>query len=83
MRTPGLIVLITLVFAGGGLKHGQVVGQSNERGSEPASAPYTIDDLHATLLHTLFDVGQLRVDDSVPKKLIDRAQRGRLISELF
>jgi len=72
-----------LVFAGGGLKHGQVIGRSNARGSEPDSDPYVIDDLHATILNTMMDVSQLRLDDSIPPKLVDRAQRGRVISELF
>ena len=72
-----------LVFAGGGLKHGQVIGQSNERGSEPASDPYVIDDFHATMMHYQFDVNQMRLDDSISRVVLDRAQRGRPIAELF
>ncbi len=72
-----------LVFAGGGLKHGQVVGPSDRRGSQPATKPITIDDLHATILHVLFDVGRMRLDASLPQKIQDRGQRGRPIRELF
>jgi hypothetical protein len=72
-----------LVFAGGGLRHGQVVGQSDSRGREPAGDPITIDDLHATILHALFDVGQMRLDVALPRVVQDRAGRGRPIAELF
>ena len=75
--------LCPLVFAGGGLKHGQVVGQSDRRGREPASEPVTIDDLHATVMHALFDVSRMRLDPALPQKVQDRAQRGRPIRELF
>ncbi|MBY0459820.1 MAG: DUF1501 domain-containing protein, partial [Gemmataceae bacterium] len=72
-----------LVFAGGGLKHGQVVGQSDRRGAEPATEAITIADLHATILHTLFDVGRLRADVGIPARVIDRATKGTPIKELF
>lgn len=72
-----------LVFAGGGLRHGQVIGESDRRGGEPATDPYVIDDLHATILHAMFDVGEMRLDTSLPKQVLDRAQRGRPIRELF
>ena len=91
-RTPGLDKnlgrhhwprLCSLVLAGGGLRHGQVVGQSDRRGGEPAGEPITIADFHATLLHALFDVGQMRLDLSLPRAVQERAQRGRPIGELF
>ena len=91
-RTPGIDKnlgrhhwpkICPLVFAGGGLKHGQVVGQSDKRGGEPATTPYTIADLHATILNTLVDVGQMRVDSSLPNKIIERAQLGKPIAEMF
>ena len=91
-RTPGLDKnlgrhhwprICPLVFAGGGLKHGQVVGQSDRRGSQPAGTPVTIADLHATILHALVDVGRMRLDASLPRKILDRAQGGHPIRELF
>lgn len=75
--------LCPLVFAGGGLKHGRVVGESDRRGGEPADNPYSIDDLHATIMHSLFDVGKLRLDTGLPKIVMERASRGRVISEMF
>lgn len=75
--------LCPLVFAGGGLKHGQVVGASDRRGGEPADAPYAIDDLHATVMHALFDIGKLRLETGLPKIAMERATRGRPIAEMF
>lgn len=75
--------ICSLVLAGGGLRHGQVVGESDQRGAQPATEPTTIDDLHATLMHTLFDVGRMRLDVSLPPRIQDRAQRGTPIRELF
>ena len=53
--------LAPLLLAGGGLKMGQVIGQSNKDGGEPQSDPVRIPNLIATILHTLFDVGELRL----------------------
>ena len=91
-RTPGIdknlgrhhwAKICPLVFAGGGLKHGQVIGQSDRRGGEPASEPIAIADLHATILHTLLDVGRMRAEVGIPAKVMDRATRGTPIRELF
>jgi hypothetical protein len=91
-RTPGLDKnlgrhhwpgVCPLVLAGGGLRHGQVVGQSDRRGGRPASDPITIEDFHATILHALFDVGKMRLDASLPRKVQQRAQQGKRIEQLF
>ncbi len=59
--------LTPLLLAGGGLKMGQVIGQSNKDGGEPQSDPVRIKNLIATILHTLFDVGELRILPGVPR----------------
>ncbi|MEX1233269.1 MAG: DUF1501 domain-containing protein [Planctomycetaceae bacterium] len=45
--------LSTLALAGGGLKMGQVVGESNSKAEVPKSKPITPQDLMATIFHTL------------------------------
>jgi Protein of unknown function (DUF1501) len=45
--------LSTLAFAGGGLKMGQVIGQSSEKAEVPKSSPISPQDLMATLFHVL------------------------------
>jgi len=66
--------LAPLLLAGGGLKMGQVIGQSNRSGGEPSSQPMTIKHLVSTILHTLFDVGKLRVERSLPRDLARMAE---------
>ena len=51
-----------LLLSGGGLRMGQVIGRSSANGGEPASAPIRIQNLIATILHTLFDMGEVRLD---------------------
>jgi hypothetical protein len=45
--------LSTLALAGGGLKMGQVVGESSEKAEVPKSRPITPQDLMATVFHVL------------------------------
>lgn len=51
----------TLLLHGGGLKTGQVIGRSTADGGEPAEQPVSIKNLIATVMHTLFDITQLRL----------------------
>lgn len=60
----------TLAFAGGGLKMGQVIGRSSRKADEPASDPITPRHLMGTIMHTLFDVGKLRVQRGIPSDLL-------------
>jgi hypothetical protein len=50
-----------LFFAGGGLKMGQVIGRSTANGGDAASDPVRIPNVIATIMHTLLDVGQVRI----------------------
>jgi uncharacterized protein (DUF1501 family) len=58
-----------LMLAGGGLKMGQVIGQSNRHGGEPQTEAVRIQHLLATILHTLFDVGELRLVPGAPREI--------------
>ena len=53
--------LTTLAFAGGGLRMGQVIGRSDRIASSPATERYGPPHLMATIMHTLLDVGEVRV----------------------
>ena len=50
-----------LVLAGGGLPMGQVIGRSTANGGEPADNPITMRNLIGTIMHTLFDVPEVRL----------------------
>ncbi|MBI3861212.1 MAG: DUF1501 domain-containing protein [Planctomycetia bacterium] len=77
---PGLS---TLAFAGGGgLKMGQVIGQSSPRLDVPASTPVGLENLLATVLHALFDVGQLRLQPAIPRDIATVLERAEPIAGL-
>ena len=74
--------LAPLMIYGGGLKMGQIIGQSARNGGEPASEPVTIPDLIATIMHTLVDVGEARITDGLPPSLLSVLSRGEPIRGL-
>lgn len=61
--------LAPLLISGGGLHMGQVIGRSSSNGGEPASDPIRNRNLIATILHTLFDVGKLRIVPGLPREI--------------
>jgi len=75
--------LTPLVLAGGGLKMGQVIGQSDRLGARPATEPYGPENLMATIFQTVFDLGQMRIDLNAPREAEGVAQGGKPIQELF
>ena len=75
--------LAPLLLAGGGLQMGQVIGRSDRSGGHPASEPYTPQHLMATVLQTLFDVGETRLRTDLPAELSQLITDGNPIRELF
>ena len=73
----------TLAFAGGGLNMGQVIGQSAPRADEPSSDPISTPELMATVLHTMFDIGRLRLEPGIPRDLAKLIENGHPIGQLF
>jgi hypothetical protein len=59
-----------LLLAGGGLPGGAAVGKSSANGGEPNSDPVRIPNLIGTILHTLLDVGKLRITRGVSRELL-------------
>lgn len=72
-----------LLLAGGGLKMGQVIGQSDRQGGKPATEKLTPANLLATVMQTQFDVGQLRVSREVPTNVLMATTTGKPIPDLF
>jgi hypothetical protein len=70
------------LITGGGLKMGQVVGQSTRDAGEAASNPVRIPNLISTVLHTLFDVGQLRLQSGLPRELTQQLVAAEPIADL-
>ena len=74
--------LSTLAFAGGGLKMGQVVGRSTAKGDAPATAAISLDHVLATVMHSLFDLSQLRLQPGVPREISRALEAAAPIPEL-
>ena len=62
--------LAPLLMAGGGLQEGQVIGQSTRDVGEPQTEPVRIPNLVSTIMHSLFDVSQLRLVRSTPQDIL-------------
>ena len=58
-----------LMLSGGGLKMGQVIGESTRDGGEPNSEAVTPANLLGTIMHTLLDVGEVRLMESLPREV--------------
>lgn len=66
---------------GGGLRTGQVIGETDELGRKVVDRPITVPDFHATMLETLgIDPATELYDDSRPIPITDH---GRAIDDLF
>lgn len=57
--------LTTLLLAGGGLKMGQVIGQSDRLAANPATERYTPKHLLATVMNTVLDINEVRVQTNL------------------
>jgi uncharacterized protein (DUF1501 family) len=74
--------LTPLLVYGGGLNMGQTIGQSDRTASRPATEAYAPAHLMATIFHTLFDIGKLRLDSRVPTEINRLIEKGEAIKEL-
>jgi hypothetical protein len=74
--------LAPLLIYGGGSRGGQVIGQSDRNGGEPATDNLTPKHLISSIMHTVFDVGQLRLARGIPAPVIRLASE-ELIPGLF
>lgn len=62
--------LTPLLLAGGGLAMGQVIGQSDKSAAEPATDPVDINQLIATIMHTVLDMGKVRLLTGLPQDMV-------------
>ena len=62
--------LAPLMFYGGGTTPGSVIGQSTRDAGKPLSKPWKISNLLATIFHSVFDVGELRLRQDIPFDLM-------------
>jgi uncharacterized protein (DUF1501 family) len=65
--------LAPLLLAGGGLRMGQVIGQSSRDGGQPQSEPIGIPQLVATVLQRLVDPSEVRLVRGMPTEVVQPA----------
>ena len=58
-----------LMLSGGGLKMGQVIGESTRDGGEPNSEAVTSSQLLGTIMHTLLDIGEVRLMENLSREV--------------
>jgi uncharacterized protein (DUF1501 family) len=75
--------LTPLLMAGGGLKMGQVIGQSDRQAGNPATERYTPRHLLGTVMETMFNVGEVRLMSDLPRDVVTSTTAGNVIRELF
>lgn len=63
--------LSPLMLAGAGIPQGQVFGQSTRDAAKPLSEPVEIANLVSTILNTLLDGPQVRLETGTPKEVTD------------
>jgi uncharacterized protein (DUF1501 family) len=61
--------LAPLLVSGGGLHMGRVIGRSTANGGEPASQPVRMQNLIATVLNQVFDMGEVRLVPGLPREI--------------
>jgi hypothetical protein len=75
--------LAPLLLYGGGLKTGQVIGRSDRRGGEPDASPILMENLTATILHSLLDLNEVRVMEGLSNELLTAMTSPMPIRELI
>lgn len=69
------------LFAGAGVRVGQVIGKSDKIGAYPATTPFSPDDIGATVYHVLGIDPSVEVRDRQDRPV--RLNRGEVIRSLF
>jgi hypothetical protein len=88
-RTPKVVATgrdhwapcFTGLFAGGGVRGGQVIGKSDKVGGYPVTTPYSPDDLGATVYHVLGIEPETEVRDRQNRPV--QLNRGQVMTALF
>ncbi|MEK6235155.1 MAG: DUF1501 domain-containing protein [Planctomycetales bacterium] len=72
-----------LLVYGGGLQMGRVIGQTDANATRPATEPYNPSHLMSTIMHSVFDLGRMRLDPGLSRDLGNVAQSGNPILPLM
>lgn len=61
--------LAPLLVSGGGLQMGRVIGRSNASAGEPSTQPIRIQNLIATIMHSMLEMGEVRLIQGMPREI--------------
>ena len=61
---------------------GQVIGQSDNHATRAATKPYRPPHMLSTIMHVLFDIGELRITRGIPGDVQKVITDGEPIQEL-
>lgn len=75
--------LTPLLLFGGGLKMGQVIGQSDPKAERPNGKGYRPQHLMVTIMNVLFDMGLLRLQTGIPRDIAKLGESAEPIDGLF
>lgn len=72
-----------LLVTGGGVPGGQIIGESSRDAGEPATTPWGIPNLISTIIHSVFDVGELRLVPGIPREFTQQLAAAQPIPQLL
>jgi hypothetical protein len=72
-----------LLVTGGGVPGGQIIGESSRDAGEPATTPWGIPNLISTVIHSVFNVGELRLVPGVPREFTQQLAAAQPIPQLL
>jgi uncharacterized protein (DUF1501 family) len=61
--------LAPILFTGGGLRMGQVIGRSTSNGGDAATTPVRIQNVISTILNQVFEMGEVRLIPGLPREI--------------
>ena len=73
---------MSIVMAGAGIKGGQVIGKTNDKGEEPAEQPLKPEDVAASFYHAL-DIDHHKEYHTPTGRPVHIVRDGTVIKELF
>ncbi|MBI3468034.1 MAG: DUF1501 domain-containing protein, partial [Planctomycetes bacterium] len=73
---------MSIVMAGAGIKGGQVIGKTNDKGEEPAELPLKPEDVAASFYHAL-DIDAHKEYHTPTGRPVHIVRDGKVIKELF
>ncbi|MGY8767524.1 MAG: DUF1501 domain-containing protein [Pirellulales bacterium] len=71
-----------LLFSGGGLPMGRVIGSSDSQATKATTTAYRPQHMMSTIMNTLFDVGALRLRRGIPAGVLKAITESEPIQEL-